>query len=107
MWASYGALPSTLVSTRSTVPGTLASAAACTLAATSPVSAVSDLPLTVWGPWASLAVGVAVGEDDEEVAAPAIAAPPAAAPTTAAAVMSLVRRLDIQLMVWGFRVPKI
>src|SRR6478736_6657694 len=50
MCASYGALESTLVSTRSTVPGTLASAAAWTLAATSPVSAFSVLPLTVWRP---------------------------------------------------------
>src|SRR3954452_19295623 len=85
-----------LVSTRSTVPGTLARAAAWTLAARSPVSALSDLPLTVCGPWAA-----GVAEDDavdDDVAAPAMAAPPAAAPRTAAAVTNLVRRVDIGLL---------
>src|SRR3954462_12800867 len=95
MWASYGALPSTLVSTRSTVPGTLASAAALTLDATSPVSACSVFPLAVCRPplccWA--AVGVADAEDDvvAEEAALAIPAPPTAAAPTAATVTSLDR----------------
>src|SRR3954467_9772731 len=95
MCASYGALPSTLVSTRSTVPATLASAAALTLAATSPVSAFSVFPLTVCRPalccWA--AVGVAEAEDDVVVdeAALAMPAPPTAAAPTAAAVTSLDR----------------
>src|SRR4051812_50072944 len=50
MCASYGALESTLVSTRSTVPGTFLSAAALTFAAVSPLSACSVLPLTLWRP---------------------------------------------------------
>src|SRR5690349_2103881 len=64
MWASYGALESTLVSTRSTVPGTLASAAASTFAARAPVSACSVLPLTVCRPW--LAVATAPDDQDRE-----------------------------------------
>src|SRR4051795_6533295 len=94
MCASYGALPSTFVSTRSTVPGTFASAAALTLDATSPVSAFSVFPLAVCRPplccWA---VGVADAEDDvvAEEAALAIPAPPTAAAPTAATVTSLDR----------------
>src|SRR3954463_1854489 len=108
MCASYGALESTLVSTRSTVPFTLARAAARTLAATSPVSGFSVLPLTVWAPcgrpcgraWLP-AAGDAAGETDGadgdvlDVAALAIAAPLTAAAPTAAAVTSLVRTLPI------------
>src|SRR4051794_1324208 len=107
MCASYGALESTLVSTRSTVPGTLASAAARTLEATSPVSGFSVLPLTVWPPWGGrpwLVAGgdaedVADGDDDgafPDVAALAIAAPPTAAAPTAAAVTSLDRMLPMR-----------
>src|SRR3954465_5432298 len=93
MGAPYGALPSTLASTRSTVPATLASAAALTLAATSPVSAFSVFPLTVCRPplccWA---VGVAEAEDDAvDDAALAMPAPPTAAAPTAALVPSLDR----------------
>src|SRR5689334_2730950 len=104
MCASYGALESTLVSTRSTVPDNFASAAALTLAATSPVNSVSVLPLTVWPPldgsdcgraWPLL--GAAGGAERVEpepeleppVAAPAIAVPPSAAAPTAAIVMSV------------------
>src|SRR3954454_9605665 len=69
MCASYGALESTLVSTRSTVPDTLATASARTLDATSPVNAVSVLPLSVClpapGPCWLATAGVADGEDDE------------------------------------------
>src|SRR3954447_12612645 len=81
MCASYGALESTLVSTRSTVPDTLASAAARTFDSTSPLSSVSVLPLTVWPPldgsWsrpcgADDADGVAVGDALPDVAAFAI-----------------------------------
>src|SRR4051812_13452236 len=91
MCASYGALESTLVSTRSTVPGTLARAAALTLAATSPVSAASVFPLTLWRlAWAAEGVDV----DEPEVAALATVAPPTAVTATAAAVTSLVRTLD-------------
>src|SRR6478752_934337 len=106
MCASYGALESTLVSTRSTVPDTFASAAALTLASTSPVSSFSVLPLTVWPPFdgsnwgrAWLLLGaVELDELDElepPVAAPAIAVPPSAAAPTAATVMSVDLRLTI------------
>src|SRR3954464_8028302 len=105
MCASEGALESTLVSTRSTVPGTLASAAARTLAATSPVSSVSVLPLAVWPPWdgscagcpagAWAAAGAVEGDDEDDVAAFAIGAPPTAAPAIAAAVTTFVRMVDI------------
>src|SRR6478672_11549589 len=88
MCASYGALESTFVSTRSTVPDTLASAAARTLAAASPLSSVSVLPLTVWPPCDGSRGGCPLGawaadgddEDDavEDVAALAMAAPPPA-----------------------------
>src|SRR3954465_15056562 len=94
MCASYGALESTLVSTRSTVPATLASAAALTLAATSPLSAFSVFPLTVCRPLLCCgAVGVADAEDDAvlDEAALAIPAPPTAAAPTAATVTSLDR----------------
>src|SRR3954453_17028192 len=86
--ASYGALESTLVSTRSTVPETFFSAAACTLAAVSPVRSFSVLPLTVCPPCdgscrgapagAPDADGVGDGLDDEP-AAFAMVAPPSAA----------------------------
>src|SRR3954451_11544781 len=108
MCAAYGALEATLVSTRSTVPGTLARAAALTLAAVSPVSSVSVLPLTVCPPrdGSCLAAVVVVlldaaGVAVVEVAAPATAeALTAAAPTTAA-VTSLERILDMTvLLVW-------
>src|SRR6476659_938738 len=105
MCASYGALESTFVSTRSTVPDTLARAAARTLAAASPLSSVSVLPLTVWPPCDGSRGGCPLGawsadgddEDDafEDVAALAIAPPPTAAAPIAAAVTSLVRILDI------------
>src|SRR3954462_9705350 len=89
MWASYGALPSTLVSTRSTVPGTLASAAALTLAATSPVNAFSVLPLAVCRPPpCCTAEGV---EDEVDDAALAMPAPPTAAAATAATVTNFDR----------------
>src|SRR4051812_39817587 len=105
MCASYGALESTLVSTRSTVPGTLASAAARTFAATSPVSSFSVLPFAVcpacdgsrgglpcWAGAPDAADGVADGDAAVlDVAAPAIAAPLTAAAPTAAAVTSLDR----------------
>src|SRR3954454_1871641 len=106
MCASYGALESTLVSTRSTVPGTLARAAALTFAAVSPVSSVSVLPLTVCPPWdgsclAAVVLLDAAGVAVVEVAAPATAdALTAAAPTTAT-VTSLERILDMTvLLVW-------
>src|SRR3954467_12467272 len=95
MCASYGALESTLVSTRSTVPETLAVAAPRTFDATSPVSSVSVLPLTVCPPldgscgWPA-ALGVADG-DVPDVAAFAIAAPLTTAARTAAKVTSLER----------------
>src|SRR4051812_28049795 len=103
MCASYGALPSTLVSTRSTVPATLASAAALTLAATSPVSAFSVFPLTVCRPplccWT---VGVADAEDDAvDEAALAMPAPPTAAAPTAATVTSLDRSVAMVLLLDG------
>src|SRR3954447_8024853 len=95
MCASYGALESTFVSTRSTVPDTLASAAARTLAATSPVRSFSVLPLAVCPPfdgscccWAG-GVDDADGVADGDVAALAIAPPLTAAAATAAAVTSL------------------
>src|SRR3954451_8457442 len=96
MCASYGALSSTLVSTRSTVPGTLARAAALTLAAVVPVSRTSVLPLNVWPPldgscWA--VVFDAAGVEVDEVAAPAIVAPPRAAAPMAAAVTTNERML--------------
>ena len=82
-----------LVSTRSTVPWTLASAAARTFASTSPVSSFSVLPLTDARPgdgsrcgWPCWVLDEAVGDEDVVgvVAALANAAPPmAAAPTTA------------------------
>src|SRR3954465_13790621 len=83
MCASYGALESTLVSSRSTVPDTLVRAAARTFAATSRVSGCSVLPLTVWRP---------CGADDEDVddgwaafvgAFAATAPPPRAGPPAA------------------------
>src|SRR3954447_20285945 len=90
MCASYGALESTLVSTRSTVPGTLASAAARTLDATSPVSGFSVLPLTVWPPWGGRPWLVADGDaenvtDGDDGAFPDVAALAIAAPLTAGA----------------------
>src|SRR3954451_3782359 len=86
MCASYGALESTLVSTRSTVPGTLARAAARTLDSTSPVSSFSVLPLTVWPPFDGSGWGgaAALGEDDEDEPLPPVAALAIAAPLTAA-----------------------
>src|SRR6476469_8563029 len=108
MWASYGALSSTLVSTRSTVPDTFASAAARTFAATSPVRSVSVLPLNVWPPlegsWAGRDWLVDVDDEDDdvpEVAALAMAAPLTAAAATAAKVTSLERRLPIRTPWWG------
>src|SRR4051794_33477149 len=106
MCASYGALESTLVSTRSTVPGTFARAAARTLDATSPVSSFSVLPLTVWPPFdGSWSRGWAAAPDDEPdeddpvpEAALAIAAPLTAAAPTAAAVTSLERMLAIRVL---------
>src|SRR3954468_9221913 len=103
MCASYGALESTLVSTRSTVPGTLARAAALTLAAASPVSSVSVLPLTVCPPrdgscLAAVVLLDAAGVAVVEGAAPATAeALTAAAPTTAT-VTSLERILDMTVL---------
>src|SRR3954469_9524645 len=92
MCASYGALESTLVSTRSTVPGTLASAAARTFDATSPLSSFSVLPSTVcppWdgscGGWPGPALDEAAGVVDEDDAFPAVAAVAIAAALTAAA----------------------
>src|SRR3954464_490570 len=105
MCASYGALESTLVSTRSTVPGTLARAAALTLAAGSPVSSVSVLPLAGCPPWdGSCLAGVVVVLLDAagvlvvEVAAPATAEPLTAAAPTAATVTSLERTLDMTVL---------
>src|SRR5690242_9985926 len=102
MCASYGALESTLVSTRSTVPGTLARAAARTLDSTSPVSSFSVLPLTVWPPFDGSRSCGAVELDDDggelvlpPVAALAMAAPLTAAAATAANVTSLERALAI------------
>src|SRR3954468_8685507 len=94
MCASYGALESTLVSTRSTVPGTLASAAALTLAAVSPLSACSVLPLTVCRAGLAVAAGVELAEP--EVAALAAVAPPMAAAAIAVAVTSLERILGMK-----------
>src|SRR5215213_8387877 len=77
MCASYGALESTLVSTRSTVPGTLARAAARTFAATSPLSSSSVLPLNVWPPCeGSCGAPRAAAEDvdDEDDVVPDVAA---------------------------------
>src|SRR3954447_19986124 len=99
MCASYGALESTLVSSRSTVPDTLARAAARTFAATSPVSGCSVLPLTEWRP---------CGADDDDVdddwaafvAAFAATAPPPRAAATAAAVTSLDRMRDMGTSCW-------
>src|SRR5215217_1705035 len=87
MCASYGALESTLVSTRSTVPGTLASAAARTFDVASPLSSFSVLPLTVCPPregsrWAAGA------DDDEDEALPDVAAFAMAAPLAPAAAMA-------------------
>src|SRR3954451_2099525 len=107
MCASYGALESTLVSTRSTVPGTLASAAARTLDATSPVSGFSVLPLTVWPPWGGrpwLVAGgggenATDGDDDgacRDVPTLAITTLVTAAAPTAAAVTSLDRMLPMR-----------
>src|SRR3954462_1554100 len=108
MCASYGAVAATLVSTRSTVPGTLARAAALTLAAVSPVSSVSVLPLTVCPPRdGSCLAGVVVvlldaaGVAVVDVAAPATAEPLTAAAPTTATVTSLERILDMTvLLVW-------
>src|SRR3954465_15245184 len=105
MCASYGALESTLVSTRSTVPETFASAAARTFFAVSPLRRLSVRPFAVWppldgskprGPPEPAGGGprgaVAAFEDvDPEVAALASAAPPATAAPTAATVTILVR----------------
>src|SRR4051794_8427455 len=105
MCASYGALESTLVSTRSTVPGTLASAAARTLAATVPLSAVSVLPLRVcrppcWpdGAWVPVVDDGAADDGAVDVAALAIAPPPMAAAQMAAPVVSLLRMVDMVLL---------
>ena len=88
MCASYGALESTLVSTRSTVPGTLASAAARTFAVD--VAGQQRLGLAVEG---VTALGRVVrgrdwprpDVDDEVDAVPEVAAFAIAAPLTAAA----------------------
>src|SRR5436190_1355161 len=112
MCASYGAPESTLVSTRSTVPDTFASAAARTLDSTSPVSSFSVLPLAVWPPFdgsnpprGALADGVGVVDALPEVAAFANAAPPSAAAATAVNVTSLDRMLPIRtpLLIAGAR----
>src|SRR3954452_21547464 len=97
MCAREGALSSTFVSTRSTVPGTLARAAALTLEAVAPVSRTSVLPLNVWPPleW-SCGVAVleaAVVDVFDEVAAPAMVAPPRAAAPMAATVTTYERML--------------
>src|SRR4051794_36890218 len=108
MCASYGALESTLVSTRSTVPGTLASAAARTLAATSPVRSVSVLPLAVCPPFdgSCFAGGDdADGVADDDDAALAIAPPLTAAAATAAAVTSLDLMPCIQSSFGWLRMP--
>src|SRR3954453_24235699 len=112
MCASYGARESTFVSTRSTVPETLASAAARTLDATSPVNSFSVLPLNVWPPcdgscggraW-FVAAGVAVDDADvADEAALAIAPPPSAAAPMAAAVTSVDRMLRMWSSLWGDR----
>src|SRR4051794_36703964 len=109
MCASYGALESMLVSTRSTVPATLASAAFCTWDATEPVRACSVRPLRVWRPW-SVAVGAPDGAADGVVvpdeAAFATVAPPTAAAPTAASAMSLERMLDMGPPIeWGMDRP--
>src|SRR3954452_18776904 len=94
MCASYGALESTLVSTRSTVPDTFLSAAALTLAAVSPVSACSVLPLTECRPAGGPAggpPGVALGLALELCAAPATAEPPSASAPRAATVATVLR----------------
>src|SRR3954470_24529864 len=99
MCASYGALESTLVSTRSTVPDTLASAAARTLDSTSPVSGFSVLPLTVCPPCDGAWFPAVPDSDDDvvpEVAAPAIAAPLTAAAATATKVTSFDRMLPMR-----------
>src|SRR3954452_25566732 len=71
MCASYGALESTLVSTRSTVPDTFLSAAALTLAAVSPLSGCSVLPLAECRPAGAPAggppCGVALGAPELEL----------------------------------------
>src|SRR5215208_5678438 len=85
-------LESTLVSTRSTVPDTLASAAARTFDATSPVSSFSVLPSTVCPPWdgsrcggpGGAAADEAAGVVDEDEALPAVAAVAIAAALRAA-----------------------
>src|SRR3954447_21773169 len=112
MCASYGALESTFVSTRSTVPCTFASAAALTFDATSPLSSFSVLPLKVWPPfdgskffgapcWAAGGVVAAVDDVPPDVAAPAIAAPLTAAAPTAATVTSLDLMLVIGVLLVG------
>src|SRR4051812_33488979 len=78
MWASY--VPSLSVSTRRTVPSTLASAAACTLSLVSPVSAVSPAPRL-----APDCCWVVVPVDELLSAAVATAVPPTAAPAMTAA----------------------
>ena len=99
-----------MVSTRSTVPDTLASAAAFTLAATSPVRSFSVLPLAVCPPFdgsccaGGLAVDDADGVDDD-VAALAIAPPLTAAAATAAAVTSLDLMPCIQSSLGWVRMP--
>src|SRR3954466_9957501 len=94
MCASYGALESTLVSTRSTVPDTFVSAAALTLAAVSPLRACSVLPLTECRPAGAPGggpPGVALGLALELCAAPATAEPPSASAPRAAKVAMVLR----------------
>src|SRR4051812_15173038 len=95
------------VSTRSTVPLTLARAAAWTFARVPPVSGCSERPLSEWNdldgsrggagrPWAPAAGGaLAAGDvelcDEPDVAAFAIVAPPTAAAATTAPVTSFER----------------
>src|SRR4051794_5256226 len=112
MCASYGAFESTLVSTRSTVPLTLASAAARTFDATSPVSSFSVLPLAVWPPLDGSCCGAACAADDDGEDEPlpvpaafAIAAPPPAAAITAANVTSLDRGLPMRFSFGGLWKP--
>src|SRR3954447_25001615 len=107
MCASYGALESTLVSTRSTVPDTFSRAAALTFAAVSPLSACSVLPLTLCRPAGRPAGGApcrrargrgggrpcggALGLELELGAGPATAEPPSASAPSAATVATVLR----------------
>src|SRR4051812_11149595 len=85
---------------RSTVPGTLASAALRTLSAVAPVSACSECPLTVCRPcWAP-------AELEPLEAAFANVAPPAAAATTAAPVIRVVRMEAIEAPRLGLGVTR-